>query len=57
MLATAYDILTRIPDLDRNRICEELGGNLCRCTGYLPIIQAIEEVYLERSAMAERKAV
>lgn len=57
MLATAYDILTRIKDLDRDRIRIELGGNLCRCTGYLPIIQAIEDVHVERTAMTERKAV
>ncbi len=56
MLATAYDILTRLRDLDRARIREELGGNLCRCTGYLPIIQAIEDVYRERAAAA-RQAV
>ena len=35
MLATAYDILSRIADLDRDRIRTELGGNFCRCTGYL----------------------
>ena len=47
MLATAYDILSRIPDLDRDRIRVELGGNFCRCTGYLPIIQAIEDVQVQ----------
>jgi carbon-monoxide dehydrogenase small subunit len=50
MLATAYDMLSRIPDLDRDRIRTELGGNLCRCTGYLPIIAAIEDVHAERAA-------
>jgi len=49
MLATAYDILSRIADLDRNRIRTELGGNFCRCTGYLPIIQAIEDVHAQRA--------
>jgi len=49
MLATAYDILSRIADLDRNRIRTELGGNFCRCTGYLPIIQAIEDVHAQRT--------
>ena len=54
MLATAYDVLSRIPDLDRERIRTELGGNLCRCTGYLPIIQAIADVHAQRSASANR---
>jgi carbon-monoxide dehydrogenase small subunit len=49
MLATAYDMLSRIPDLDRERIRAELGGNLCRCTGYLPIIAAIEDVHAQRA--------
>ena len=47
MLATAYDMLSRITDLDRDRIRAELGGNLCRCTGYLSIIQAIEDVHAQ----------
>jgi aerobic carbon-monoxide dehydrogenase small subunit len=47
MLATAYDILSRIDKLDRARIRSELGGNFCRCTGYLPIIQAIEDVHAQ----------
>lgn len=57
MLATAYDILSRIVDLDRDRIRVELGGNLCRCTGYLPIIQAIEDVHVQRTASAESRSV
>ena len=51
MLATAYDMLSRIPDLDRDRIRVELGGNLCRCTGYLSIIQAIVDA-IERTAQS-----
>ncbi|HEY7244475.1 MAG TPA: (2Fe-2S)-binding protein [Xanthobacteraceae bacterium] len=50
MLATAYDILSRIPDLTRERIRSELAGNLCRCTGYLSIISAIEDVHAQRIA-------
>jgi aerobic carbon-monoxide dehydrogenase small subunit len=57
MLATAYDILSRIGDLDRERIRTELGGNFCRCTGYLPIIQAIEDVHTERAKAAASKPV
>jgi len=42
MLATAYDIVRRLPDADETRIREELAGNLCRCTGYVGIVRAIQ---------------
>jgi aerobic carbon-monoxide dehydrogenase small subunit len=57
MLATAHDILSRIDELDRERIRTELGGNFCRCTGYLPIIEAIEDVYAQRAPSAVSKPV
>lgn len=44
MLATAYDIVLRLPDADEARIREELSGNLCRCTGYMGIVAAIRAV-------------
>jgi aerobic carbon-monoxide dehydrogenase small subunit len=44
MLATAYDIVTRLPHADEARIREELSGNLCRCTGYIGIVAAIRDV-------------
>jgi aerobic carbon-monoxide dehydrogenase small subunit len=44
MLATAYDIVTRLHDADEARVREELSGNLCRCTGYVGIVAAIREV-------------
>jgi carbon-monoxide dehydrogenase small subunit len=57
MLATAYDILSRIPDLDRDRIRVELGGNFCRCTGYLSIIQAIQDVHAQRAGSIPSKSL
>lgn len=54
MLATAYDIVTRLPQADRRRIRSELNGNLCRCTGYLGIIDAIERT-LDRIHGADRR--
>ena len=42
MLVTAYDITKRIPDADEARIRVELAGNLCRCTGYKGIVNAIK---------------
>ena len=47
MLTTAYDIVTRLPDADRDRIRLELSGNLCRCTGYIGIVDAIEMAIAE----------
>jgi carbon-monoxide dehydrogenase small subunit len=44
MLITAYDIVRRLPQADERRIREELSGNLCRCTGYMGIVAAIEDV-------------
>ena len=41
MLTTAHALLTDEPDADRQRIREVLSGNLCRCTGYIPIVEAV----------------
>ncbi|HZR04000.1 MAG TPA: (2Fe-2S)-binding protein [Burkholderiales bacterium] len=41
MLTTAHALLTEEPYADRERIREVLSGNLCRCTGYIPIVDAI----------------
>jgi aerobic carbon-monoxide dehydrogenase small subunit len=44
MLATARDIVVRLPDADEARVRLELAGNLCRCTGYQGIVDAILDV-------------
>jgi aerobic-type carbon monoxide dehydrogenase small subunit (CoxS/CutS family) len=41
MLTTAHALLTSEPDAEEDRIREVISGNLCRCTGYVPIIEAI----------------
>jgi carbon-monoxide dehydrogenase small subunit len=43
MLTTAHALLTEEPDADAPRIREVLSGNLCRCTGYIPIVEALLE--------------
>jgi carbon-monoxide dehydrogenase small subunit len=43
MLATAHALLTEEPDAPKQRIREVLSGNLCRCTGYIPIVEAVFE--------------
>ena len=48
MLVTARDIVLRLPDADEARIRKELTGNLCRCTGYVGIVHAIQKVQQQR---------
>jgi carbon-monoxide dehydrogenase small subunit len=43
ILMTAKALLEREPDAGRDRIKEALSGNLCRCTGYQQIFEAVEE--------------
>jgi carbon-monoxide dehydrogenase small subunit len=47
MLITARDIVTRLAAPDEQRIRTELAGNLCRCTGYMGIVNAIQRVIRE----------
>ncbi len=44
MLITAHDIVRRLPRADEARVRGELSGNLCRCTGYVGIVQAVQSV-------------
>lgn len=53
MLLTAGELLAQEGPPDRNAIREALSGNLCRCTGYQPIVDAIEEVLRARAAQRE----
>jgi aerobic-type carbon monoxide dehydrogenase small subunit (CoxS/CutS family) len=43
ILVTAQALLDRNPRPTRAEIAEALAGNLCRCTGYLQILEAVEE--------------
>jgi carbon-monoxide dehydrogenase small subunit len=43
MLMTAHALLTAEPDCDESRIRAALSGNLCRCTGYIGIVEAVLE--------------
>tara|TARA_E500000331_G_C17193894_1_gene686155 strand:+ start:360 stop:842 length:483 start_codon:yes stop_codon:yes gene_type:complete len=44
MLLTAAALLARDPSPDRKTIRGAISGNLCRCTGYQAIVDAIETV-------------
>ncbi len=57
MLATARDIVLRLPDADELTVRRELSGNLCRCTGYMGIVAAIRSVLDARRAEAPARAI
>ena len=40
-ITTAHALLTEEPDCDADRIREVLSGNICRCTGYIGIVDAV----------------
>jgi len=42
MIVTAAQLLDRNANPSREEICHGLDGNLCRCTGYQHIIEAVE---------------
>ena len=49
LLITARDIVLRLGEVDEARVREELSGNLCRCTGYVGIVNAVCAVVARRT--------
>jgi aerobic carbon-monoxide dehydrogenase small subunit len=52
MLVSARDLVVRLPDADEQQIRIAMSGNLCRCTGYVGIIRAVQMTIAERRARA-----
>ena len=44
MILASIQLLSRCPQPDIDQIREGLAGNLCRCTGYMRIFEAVENV-------------
>jgi aerobic carbon-monoxide dehydrogenase small subunit len=50
MLISARDLVLRMPGSDERDIRVAMSGNLCRCTGYVGIIRAVQSVIADRRA-------
>lgn len=53
ILTTMHALLLEEPHAGEHRIREVLSGNLCRCTGYIPIVEAVLEA---RAAYAQAES-
>ena len=53
LIVAAHDLLTRTPRPTDSQIREALAGNLCRCTGYEKILDAVRLAAREMSGDAE----
>ncbi|MCW2700329.1 MAG: indolepyruvate--methylviologen oxidoreductase subunit c [Blastococcus sp.] len=52
-LMMAKGLLDANPGAEREEIVEHLEGNICRCTGYRPIVEAVESVARQQRAEAK----
>ncbi len=50
MLASARDVVLRMPDATEADVRFAMSGNLCRCTGYVGIVRAVQSVIAARKA-------
>jgi aerobic carbon-monoxide dehydrogenase small subunit len=50
LIMAAHALLERTPQPTDTEIREELSGNICRCTGYGRIIEAVRQVAVSRAA-------
>jgi carbon-monoxide dehydrogenase small subunit len=55
ILMSSKALLDRNPEPSDGEIREALVGNLCRCTGYLRIIEAVNEAAGKRQALSLRR--
>ena len=43
MIMSSVDLIAKNPNPSKEEIAQGLEGNLCRCTGYLNIVDAVHE--------------
>jgi carbon-monoxide dehydrogenase small subunit len=55
MLMAAKALLDRNPSPTREDVAEAISGNICRCTGYEPIVNAILDAAAKRGGGSSRE--
>ena len=53
MITTAHALLAQEPNANADRVREVLSGCICRCTGYIPIVEAVLEARAAYSHKAD----
>lgn len=53
LVMAVHDLLERVAEPTETEIREELAGNVCRCTGYGRIVDAVQQVAVSRRADPE----
>ncbi len=48
MIVSLSEFLSKNPHPDEEEVKESISGNLCRCTGYVPIIRAVMDYVKNR---------
>jgi carbon-monoxide dehydrogenase small subunit len=54
LIMAVHDLLDRLPEPNETEIREELAGNVCRCTGYGRIVEAVQQVSVGRRSTSPR---
>jgi aerobic-type carbon monoxide dehydrogenase small subunit (CoxS/CutS family) len=52
VVLSTIELLEQHPQPSRDQIAEALGGHLCRCTGYVKIVEAVEQAAREMGSRA-----
>jgi len=52
LVMAVHDLLERVGTPTETEVREELAGNVCRCTGYGRIVDAVQQVAVRRSGEA-----
>lgn len=47
-ILSSWELLARSDQVDEDQVRDALSGNLCRCTGYVKIVEAVSEVAVDR---------